>query len=250
MAAHIEIRGLTGVGEVSEGDDLASLLLRAAGSASPIRPGDVVVVAQKAVSKAEGAVVDLSSVTPTAEALRVAAQARKDPRLVEVVLRQARRIVRVGRGVLVVETRHGLMCANAGVDASNVPGDGFVTLLPVDPDSSARRIRRGLEAVAGTPVGVIVSDSFNRPWRQGSTNVAIGVSGLAPLLDMRGVEDDHGRTLHATVVSLADGLASAAQLAMGETGGTPASLVRGVSFECSEEGSGGLVRARQRDLFQ
>ena len=250
MAAHIQIHGLTGMSEVREGDDLAALLLQAAESVSPIRPGDVVVVAQKAVSKAEGAVVDLASVTPSAEAVRVAAQAGKDPRLVEVVLRQSRRIVRIGRGVLIVETRHGLICANAGVDASNVPGDGFVTLLPRDPDSSARRIRKALEAAAGAPVGIIISDSFNRPWRQGSANVAIGISGLAPLGDLRGTQDDHGRTLHATVVSLADGLAAAAQLVMGETGGTPAAVIRGVSFKPSSEGSGRLVRARQRDLFQ
>ena len=250
MAAHVEIRGLTGMPEVREGDDLGSLLLRAAGSTDPIRPGDVVVVAQKVVSKAEGAVVNLASVTPGAEAVRVAALARKDPRLVEIVLRESRRIVRIGRGVLVVETHRGLICANAGVDASNVPGEGFVTLLPRDADLSARRIREELEAAVGAPVGVVVSDSFNRPWRQGSTNVAIGVSGLAPLHDVGGTQDDHGRTLHATIVSLADGLAAAAQLVTGETGGTPAAIVRGVSFETSEGGSRGLVRARQRDLFQ
>jgi len=250
MAGNVEIRGFTGMPEVREGDDLASLLLQASGSGGPIRPGDVVVVAQKAVSKAEGAVVDLASVTPGAEAVRVAAQARKDPRLVEVVLRQSRRIVRIGRGVLIVETHHGLICANAGVDASNVPGDGFVTLLPLDPDSSARRIRKGLEAAVGAPVGIIISDSFNRPWRQGSANVAIGISGFSPLDDLRGTEDDHGRTLHATVVSLADGLAAAAQLVLGETGGTPGALIRGVCFNPSPEGSGRLIRARQRDFFQ
>ncbi len=250
MPAHIEIRGLTGMPEVREGDDLALLILGAAGSSGRVGPRDVVVVAQKAVSKAEGAVVALGAVTPTAEAVRVAGQAGKDPRLVEVVLRQSRRIIRIGSGVLIVETHQGLVCANAGVDASNVPGDGFVTLLPKDPDSSARCIREGLEAAAGAPVGVIISDTFNRPWRQGSMNVAIGVSGLAPLRDMRGEEDDHERVLHATVVSLADGLAAAAQLAMGETGGTPAAIVRGVSFRPSEEGSGKLARARQRDLFQ
>ena len=250
MAAHVEIRGLAGMPEVREGDDLASILVRAADSVSPIRPGDVVVVARKAVSKAEGAVVDLASMTPGPEALRVAAQVRKDPRLVEAVLRQARRIVRIGRGVLVVETHHGLICANAGVDASNVPGGGRVTLLPADPDCSARRIRRGLEGAAGAPVGVIISDSFNRPWRQGSTNVAIGVSGLVPLLDMRGTQDDHGRTMRATSVSLADGLAAAAQLVVGETGGTPAAVIRGVCFESSDEGSRRLARPRERDLFQ
>lgn len=249
MGSSIEIRGLTGISEVREGDDLASLVLRAADPAGGVRPRDVVVVAQKAVSKAEGAVVDLASVTPTLEAARVAAQTRKDPRLVEVVLRQSRRIVRMGRGVLIVESLGGQVCANAGIDASNVPGDGFVTLLPADANASAGRIRRGLEAVAGAPVGVIISDSFNRPWRPGSTNVAIGVSGLAPLADMRGTQDDHGRTLRATVVSLADGLAAAAQLAMGEAGGTPAAVVRGVSFGPSDEADARFIRARHRDLF-
>ena len=247
---HVEIRALEGIPEVRPGDDLASLLLAAAGGAMPAGPGDIFVVAQKIVSKAEGALVHLSSVSPSPEASRVAALVRKDPRLVEIVLRESRRIVRVGRGVLIVETHHGLICANAGVDTSNVPGDGIVTLLPRNPDSSARAVRLALEGAVGAPLGVIVSDSFNRPWRLGTTNVAIGVSGLAPLHDERGTEDDQGRTLRSTVVSLADELAAAAQLVMGERGGTPAAIVRGVSFEPMEAGHRPLARARERDLFQ
>jgi len=250
MGMHVEIRGLEGIPEVRSGDDLASLLLAAAGRVMPAVPGDVFVVAQKVVSKAEGAVVHLPSVSPSPEAVRVAALAGKDPRLVEIVLRESRRIVRMGRGVLIVETHHGLICANAGVDASNVLGDGVVTLLPRNPDSSARSIRLALEGEAGAPLGVVITDSFNRPWRLGSTNVAIGVSGLAPLRDERGAPDDQGRTLHTTVVSLADGLAAAAQLVMGERGRTPAAIVRGVPFEPAEVASGALMRARERDLFQ
>lgn len=246
-----EVIGVPGLPEVAAGDDLAALISRATWSAgTPVRPQDIVVVAQKIVSKAEGRTVRLSGVTPGAEARRVARQSGRDARLVQVILDESKRIVRISRGVLIVETRHGFVCANAGVDASNVPGGDVVTLLPEDPDASARKIRDRLADTAGVEAAVIVSDSFNRPWREGSVNVALGVAGMRPLLDQRGDVDDHGRVLRVTVVSLADEVASAAQLVMGEVHGTPVAIVRGVAYETSGEGSSGLLRQGARDLFR
>ncbi len=247
----VEVIGVPGIPEVRAGDPLAALIVSAARSAAtPVRAGDIIVVAQKVVSKAEGRTVRLSDVTPGEEAVRLSAVCEKEPRLVEVILSQTRRVVRAVKGVLIVETHLGFVCANAGVDASNVPGGDSVTLLPEDPDGSARRIRAGLEAAAGGPVAVIVSDSFNRPWREGSINVALGVSGISPLHDQRGEKDDHGRVLRATVVSLADELASAAQLVMGEVRGTPVAIIRGVVYEHSDAGAHGLLRPEGMDLFR
>ena len=251
MPKRFEVVAVEGIPEVMPGDDLASMFLAAAqASGVGIRPGDVVVVAQKVVSKSEGAIRKLSEVMATQQTVELAERLGKDPRLVQVVMDESVRTVRAVPGVLIVETRHGLICANAGVDASNVPGDDSVTTLPVDPDASAGRIRARLEDEAGGNVAVIVSDSFNRPWREGSTNVAIGVSGLEPLADLRGREDDHGRVLAATLVSLADELASAAQIVMGETGRVPAAIVRGVEFKPGESGAGVLLRPPERDLFR
>ncbi len=253
----IEIIPLAALPEVEEGADLGALLLEAAPPGGFL-PGDLVVVAQKVVSKAEGAVVDLGSVSPSRRAREIAESSGKDPRLVEVILQQARRIVKFERGVLITETHHGLVCANSGVDASNVPsnalanalGDERVSVLPADPDRSARAIRKVLEQSAGGPVGVIISDSFNRPWREGSINVAIGVSGFSPLLDRRGESDDYGRPLQATVVSVADEIASAAQLVIGESGRRPAAIVRGYSYEPSEGSASELMRDPATDLFR
>lgn len=249
MPDSIQIFAIEGLPEVSNGDDLAGLIIRAS-VCSPLHAGDILVVAQKVVSKAEGAVVDLATVEPSRFAAEVAEATGKDPRAVEVVLQESRRIVKMDGGVLIAETRHGLVCANAGVDASNVPGDRFVTLLPADPDASARQLRLALEEHAGGPVAVIVSDTFNRPWRQGSVNVAIGISGLAPLIDMRGQRDDHGRELKSTLVALADEVASAAQLVMGETGRRPVVVVRGLRFDAVEGGSAALLRDPSKDLFR
>ncbi len=247
----IEVIGVPGIPEVKAGDDLPALIADAAGAAGvAVRTLDIVVVAQKIVSKSEGRTVKLAAVSPGSKAQQLAKQCDKDPRVVEVILSETKRVVRVAPGVLIVETHHGFICANAGVDASNVPGGDVVTLLPKDPDASARRIRAGLERTAGGPVAVIVSDSFNRPWREGSINVALGVSGMAPLRDQRGEQDDYGRVLRATIVSLADEVASAAQLVMGEARGTPAALVRGMPYEPSETGSAGLLRPPERDLFR
>ena len=220
--------------EVRPGDDLAGLVgdaLEATPGALPLRPDDVVVITQKVVSKAEGAVVDLTAVEPRPEAVAFAARWKRDPRQVEVVLRQAARVVRMANGVIIAETRHGFVLANAGVDASNVgPGSGdVVLLLPDDPDASARRIRDGLAVRLGTAPGVVVSDSLGRPWRFGITDLAIGVAGFRPLEDLRGTPDADGRLMSATVRAVADEIASAAELVLGKAARRPAALVRGAS---------------------
>jgi coenzyme F420-0:L-glutamate ligase/coenzyme F420-1:gamma-L-glutamate ligase len=242
---------LSGIPSVRPGDDLAQLIADAIRSVKlKLAESDILVVAQKVVSKAEGATVRLGDVIPGDEALAVAETVQKDPRLVEVILSESRRIVRSVPGILITETRHGLICANAGVDASNSLAEGIVVLLPRDPDSSAARIRSGIDERTGTKIGIIVSDTFNRPWRNGSINVAIGTAGFDPLDDQRGASDDAGHTLRVTIVSVADEVASAAQLVMGEAGGVPAALVRGLKFTRSDSGSGSLLRDPGRDLFR
>ncbi|MBX6342338.1 MAG: coenzyme F420-0:L-glutamate ligase [Thermomicrobiaceae bacterium] len=251
MPAELRVIGVDGIGEAQPGDDVAALV--AAGlerSALRLEPGDVVVVTHKLVSKAEGQVVDLASVEPSALAREWATRFERDPRQVEVVLREARRIVRMDNGLIIAETRHGFVCANAGVDMSNVAGTGAVSLLPVDPDASARRIREGLRRRFDVDPAVIVTDSFGRPWRKGIVNVAVGVSGLRPLLDYRGLTDEHGYSLHATVIAVADELASAAELVMGKLDRRPVALVRGYRYQPGEEGAASLVMERERDLFR
>ena len=218
----VEILALAGLPEIREGDDLATLIgdaLAATPGVLPLRDDDVLVVTQKVVSKAEGAVVDLRTVEPRPEAVAWAEAWGRDARQIEVVLREARRIVRMANGVLITETEHGFVCANGGVDASNVgPGSGdVVTLLPRDPDASADRIRHAVRDRFGTDVPVIVSDSFGRPWRWGIVDVALGVSGLLPLDDLRGTPDADGRVMRTTVRAVADEIASAAELALGKT---------------------------------
>lgn len=246
----INIIGLVGLPEIMAGDDLSSLISRAAvESGLEIIAGDVFVIAQKIVSKSEGRVVQLDSVTPSQLAREWAESHKKDARMVEVVLNESRRIVRMDRGILVCETRHGLVCANAGVDASNV-AEGSVVLLPQDPDASAQRIREGLERASGVHVAVIVSDTFGRPWREGLVNVAIGISGLAPLIDYRGQTDSFNRPLQVTVIAAADEIASAAELVMKKSAGIPAALVRGLMIE-SDRGSGrDLIRVPEQDIFR
>ena len=197
----------------------------AAGGGSPIEAGDVVVVTQKIVSKAEGRVVVLSTVTPSAFAEQIAERYDKDPRLVEVVLRESSRVVRMDQGVIITETRHGFICANSGVDQSNVETHGEVALLPIDPDASASAIKATIAREAGADVAVIISDTFGRPWREGCTDVAIGVAGMDPLVDYRGVSDPAGHELRATVIAAADELASAAELVMGKLDRVPAAIV-------------------------
>lgn len=251
----VEVIALDGLPEVRRGDDLERLIgdaLAATDGVLPLRAGDVLVVTQKVVSKAEGAVVDLRTVEPRPEAVAWAEAWDRDARQVEVVLREARRIVRMERGVLITETHHGFVCANGGIDASNVgPGSGdVVTLLPRDPDASAGRIRAALRERFGHDLPVIVSDSFGRPWRWGITDVALGVSGLLPLEDLRGVPDADGRVMRTTVRAVADELASAAELALGKTAGRPVALVRGANPPLGEGTIRDLLMAPENDLFR
>jgi coenzyme F420-0:L-glutamate ligase / coenzyme F420-1:gamma-L-glutamate ligase len=239
----VTIAPVEGLPEIREGDDLAALIAERA----ELRDGDVIVIAQKAVSKAEGRVVRLAEVEPSDRARELAAD--RDPRQHEVILREAARLVRTRPPLVIAETRHGFVCASAGVDASNAPEPETVVLLPEDPDASAARIRDHLRELAGAEVGVIVSDSFGRPWRQGTTDVAIGAAGIRPLLDLKGVTDAVGYELHATVIAVADELAGAAELVMGKTSGVPAAVIRGV--DADGEGSAlELVMPADRDLFR
>jgi coenzyme F420-0:L-glutamate ligase/coenzyme F420-1:gamma-L-glutamate ligase len=236
--------------EVSPGDDVGRLIVDAvARTARSIADGDVFVVAQKIVSKAEGALIALADVRPSSLAERWADAFGKDPRVVEVVLRESRRIVRMERGIIIAETRHGFVCANAGVDASNVAA-GFVTTLPIDPDASAAKLRDILSAAFGRSIAVIVSDTFGRPWREGAVNVALGVAGLQPLLDYRGRSDHYGRRLQTTVIAIADEIASVAELVTGKACRTPIAIVRGAA-EWAGQGVGTmLVRDASIDLFR
>jgi coenzyme F420-0:L-glutamate ligase / coenzyme F420-1:gamma-L-glutamate ligase len=244
----LEILPVEGIPEVRPGDDLPELITRAAGES--LRPGDVLVVTHKIVSKAEGRLVDLSAVEPSALAKGFAARYGRDPRQIEVVLRESRRIVRMERGLVIAETHHGFICANAGVDASNVPGDDTVCLLPVDPDASAAGLRDALAAMTGSDLAVIVSDSFGRTWREGITNVAIGVSGMSPLTDYRGQRDPHGYPLEASVLAVADELAASSELVMGKTAGIPAAIVRGYPYEPAAGTGRALLMPPERDLFR
>src|ERR1700680_4856684 len=226
----IELLPLPGLPEIRQGDDLAGLLVAAARQAQIVfERGDVLVIAQKMVSKAEGLLVRLSSVKPSPQALQLAAKLKKDPRLVEVILQESRRIVR-SDPVLIVETHHGFVCANAGVDQSNIPGRNVVSLLPRHPDRTDRHLPAALRQRTGKCIAVIISDTFVRPWRLGLTNVAIGAAGVPALLDLRSTRDRQGKPLHATILAVADELAAAAGLAMGKAAGIPAVIVRGYSY--------------------
>ena len=247
MSRGVTVVPLEGLPELADGDDLAALLADAAERAGGLRDADVVVVAQKAVSKVEGRVVDLDDITATDRARELAGE--RDPRHVEVVLRETVRVVRSRPPLVIAETRHGFICASAGVDASNARGAGTLVLLPVDPDASAARIRAGLLERTGAEVGVIVSDSFGRPWRRGTTDVAIGAAGIRPLLDLSGVRDAAGYELHATMIAVADELAGAAELVLGKTAGVPAAVIRG--FDGRGEGAAReLIMPAERDLFR
>jgi coenzyme F420-0:L-glutamate ligase / coenzyme F420-1:gamma-L-glutamate ligase len=251
----LSVVALDGVPEIRPGDDLAAMLveaLRTTAGVLPLFDDDVLVVTQKVVSKAEGAIVDLSTVRPRPEAVAFAERWDRDPRQLEVVLREARRIVRMANGVLITETSHGFVCANGGVDASNMGPDsgGVVTLLPVDPDASAAGIRAAVGAAFGVDVPVVVSDSFGRPWRWGIVDVAIGVSGLLPLDDMRGLPDADGRIMRSTVRATADEIATAAELALGKTSGRPAAIVRGAHPIRGEGRIADAVMPREFDLFK
>ncbi len=246
----IVIKGIAGLPEVEPGTRLGALITQTLKRRFlEVEPNDIFVVAQKIVSKAEGDTVRLAAVVPSARAKSWARTWEKDPRMVEVVLRQSRRIVRMERGVLIAETHHGFVCANAGVDASNAP-EGTVTLLPQDPDLSAEEIRMDLEKSFGCPLGVIVTDTFGRPWREGLVNVALGVSGVRACVDHRGEMDSFGRQIQITQLALADELAAAAGLLMGKTNRMPVVQIRGISLPSKEATAQVLLRAADRDLFR
>jgi coenzyme F420-0:L-glutamate ligase / coenzyme F420-1:gamma-L-glutamate ligase len=250
MPPRYEVIGIEGIGEVRPGDDVARLVVDAAArQLTPVATGDVIVLSQKILSKSENRLLRLSEITPSTMAATFAAELGRDPRLIEVILRESRRIVRMDRGVLVTETRHGWVCANAGVDQSNVDAD-MVALLPQDPDRSARAFRDAVRAATGHGVHVIVADTFGRPWREGLVNIAIGVAGFAPLRSYLGERDPAGRPLQATILAIADELAAAAEPVMGKLDRIPAVIVRGLPLAPGEEGSKALLRDPARDIFR
>ena len=244
----VELLGVEGFPEVRPGDDLNRMISGAL--ASGLRAGDVLVVTHKIVSKAEGHLVDLRTVEPSTLAKAYATRYGKDPRQIEVVFRESRRIVRMDRGIVISETHHGFVCANAGVDASNVPGDDTVCLLPVDPDASAARLRDALAEDPGVEVAVVISDSFGRAWRHGITDVAIGVAGMNPVSDYRGQRDPHGFPMEASVLAVADELAAAAELVMGKTDGIPLAIVRGYAYSPALGSARELLMPPERDMFR
>jgi coenzyme F420-0:L-glutamate ligase/coenzyme F420-1:gamma-L-glutamate ligase len=252
LTATISASPLAGIPEIRPGDDLALVIADALGERA-LRDDDVLVVAHKVVSKSEGLVIDLRDITPSAEAERLAAEHGKDARHVQVVLDQSAEIVRSRPGVLICVTHHGFVCANAGVDASNVPGDTTVVTLPRDPDASARKLRATLGERTGARPAVLITDSFGRAWRHGQCDIAIGAAGLRPLEDWRGRQDANGRDLHATWIAVADELAAAADLARAKDGRQPVVLISGAGRHVSAEdgpGAAVLLRPRAEDLFR
>ncbi len=247
----VRIIGLVGLPEVRPGDDLAAQILQAAVEQQlTLEAGDVLVVTQKVVSKAEGRIVDLDDVEPGDFARQIAERWEKDARLVEVVLGESARIVRMDHGVVICETKHGLICANAGVDSSNVEKLGTVALLPDDPDASATAIRDRAAAEAGVDIAVVITDTFGRPWREGHVNFAIGVAGMAPLWDYAGAYDPAGLELKVTQMAVADELASAAELVQGKLERTPAAVVRGYDYPKGDGSLADLLRDPELDLFR
>ena len=249
--SQVRIIGLPGLPVIVPGTDLAALICEAAGHAGlRFEPDDVLVVTQKIVSKAEGDLVDLAQIDPSPLAKRFAKQWDKDARLVEVVLRQSRRIVKMDRGVLITETHHGFICANAGVDQSNIEGQDIVAVLPPDPDASARAIRQGLHERLGVAPAVIISDTFGRPWREGLVNVAIGLAGIGAIRDYTGLRDAQGYELKVTALAIADELAAAAELVMNKLDNVPVAIVRGYDYPRHEGSLAQLIRLPERDLFR
>ena len=246
----LELMGLEDIGEVGKGDSVGVLICEACSRRNiSLRDDDVLVVAQKIVSKAEGRVISLDEVQPSARAIELASHLDKEPALVEVILRESRGIIRMGGRALIVETHHGFICANAGVDQSNI-GRNRVALLPKDPDGSAREVREEIQRRTGKNPAVIVSDSFGRPWRIGTVDVAVGVAGLKTIKDERGTTDRHGYELKAAVSAVADEIASAAELVMGKRDGVPVVIVRGCEIEKQEGSVKDLLRPAAEDLFR
>lgn len=246
----IQLISLPGLPEIRKGDDLVRLIAESARHGKiAFQTGDVLVIAQKIVSKSEGRLVNLASIKPSSRSVELATELKKDPRLVEVILRESRRIVR-SHPVLIVETHHGFVCANAGVDHSNIPGHEVVSLLPRDPDGTARRLADALRRRTHRRIAVIISDTFGRPWRLGLTNVAIGAAGVPALLDLRGTRDLHGKPLMATIFAVADELAAAAGLLMGKSDGVPVVLIRGYRYKPVLDPAEHIIRPPHEDLFR
>ncbi len=248
----IQIIGIESLPIIKMGDNIAEFICQAAEKqGTPIKDGDIIVVSHIIVSRAEGNIVNLNEVKPSPFALELAKELRKDPALVEVILRDSKGIVRMGDGKLITRTKHGIVCANSGVDKSNVPGERTVALLPKDPDLSARRIKEDIKRITGKDVAVIISDTHGRPLREGEINIAIGVAGIKPIRDRRGEKDLFGYTLKVKRTAIADELASAAELVMGQANeGVPAAIIRGYKYPKSEDAKATeLIRPKEKDLF-
>ncbi len=246
----LSVHPVRGIPEVNRGDDLGALLLEALKrNGIEVQDLDIIVVKQKVVSKSEGRLVRLGSVRPSRRARRIATNFRKDPRLVELILGESKRVVRMGHGVIITETKQGFVCANSGVDRSNVP-PGWAALLPERPDMSAHRLRKTLEAASGRKVAVIITDTFGRPWRKGQTDVAIGSSGISPLNSFRGKKDPYGYRLRVTEPAIVDEIAGAAELVSGKLAGVPVAVVRGLRYRRSDKGVRSLLMERRKDLFR
>ena len=250
MHPQVNIVGIKGIPEVEPGDDLVDLIIQATeAQGTPFQQGDVLVVTQKVVSKAEGRIIKLDDIKPSPTALQFAHEHNKDPRHIEIILQESRHIIRMERGLIISETYHGFKCANAGIDMSNMPDTRTACLLPKDPDASARYIRVSIEKLHDIRVAVIISDSFGRPWREGIVNVAIGTSGLDPLRNLRKTKDAYGHPLQSTVVAVADELAAAAGMVMAKDSNIPVALIKGYAYNPKEQRASILLRPHNQDLF-
>lgn len=252
MSMQMQIIGIPGMPETQIGDYVGAQILEACtASGIDILDGDILVVTQKIISKSEGRVIAINDIEPSELAVSISEGHRRDPRHTELILRESRRIVRMDRGNIISETHHGFNCANAGIDASNIPGEGTVALLPLDPDKSAYGIRRSISDAIGIDVAVIISDTFGRPWRTGAVNVAIGVSGMEPMESYVGEEDDNGNLMYTTVICVADEIAAASELVMGKTLRIPVALIRGYEYTSSDSASNKLlIRDPDKDMFR
>lgn len=251
MVSSITIIGVEGIPEIVPGNDLSKIILEACEKqGTPLQSGDIMIVTQKIVSKAEGRIVDLSTVVPSDFVSRWADRYDKDARVIELALQDSRRILRMDRGVLVTETQHGFFCVNSGIDASNVSDRNAVVLLPKDPDSSARHIRNEINKLVGLQVAIIITDTWGRPWRKGVINVAIGVAGIDSIRDYRGLVDDYGRELHGTAIAVVDELASAAELVMGKLDRIPVAILRGYSYKSANGSVSDMIRPADEDIFR
>ena len=252
MPPEVRVIGITGMPEFKDGDDLAGPMMDSAeAQGTPILDGDILIVTQKIISKVEGKVVRISDIEASPLAISITEGHRRDPRHTEWVLRESKRVVRMDRGVIISETKHGFYCANAGIDASNIPGDDTLALLPDDSDASARRMRKAVKDRLGITVAVIVSDTFGRPWRNAAADVAIGVAGIDPVHSYVGQRDSHGHELFTTEIAVADELAAAGELVSGKVDGVPVSIIRGYKYDCTEDASiQRLLRGSEKDLFR